>query len=192
MSTHGAVGTLVGDKFEGRYVHSDGYPTHTGLAVAQIIARDGLDKALDELVKAPRDWYLLVPGLPELTDEIRARLPEFRTGPHTDDPARYWSYLKEGDGHLSEVGVPGYGLAEATRSEHWVQLTAEANNDHEWDVRWAYGIDREHGHLVVLHAVHGLGHCVTDRLPLDELPLEREAWQPIYDNCELLCGKGAE
>lgn len=188
MSTHCAVGVVAGGKLTGRYVHSDGYPTHSGLAVAKMIARDGANTAVAKLLNS--DWYFLAADLPELDGPTQKRLDDVRAAYPAkypaDDPIRHW-LLAEGPGKGVYIGVPGYGIADPDSSA--VTLTLEANNDREWDVRWGYGVDHAASELVVVHAVlkpeHK--HTVVSRLSIDGLPLEQEAWQAIENECEGRC-----
>lgn len=56
MSTHAIVAAEIGGKTEGRYVHLDGYPTGIGRALARIIKRDGLERAIQTLLLDHADW----------------------------------------------------------------------------------------------------------------------------------------
>lgn len=109
MSTRSIVAIPLDNGFRGRYVHSDGYPTHMGRALHIIAKRDGVEKARRTLVEDHFSWSVL---FPERSDE---ELGEFAHG--RDDTA-----------------VSGYGVAykEATADE-WCD-----SKDPDGDLEWAY------------------------------------------------------
>ena len=67
MSTRAIVGVPWGDGVRGRYVHSDGYPTHLGAALWRLVAEDFGGDELAELVcwLGPDGWSWIVPDSPE-------------------------------------------------------------------------------------------------------------------------------
>lgn len=66
MSTRSFVGTVTNDgKIRARYVHSDGYPTGMGPALAALIERDGLKVALTTIAGHP-GWSGLAADNPDI------------------------------------------------------------------------------------------------------------------------------
>jgi hypothetical protein len=54
MSTRSFIGTIKDREYRGRYVHNDGYPSHMGETLAELLARrfngQGVDAAVAELL----------------------------------------------------------------------------------------------------------------------------------------------
>lgn len=89
MGTRSAIAIRTEDGgFKGRYVHWDGYPSGVGVALRQIIERDGREQALKVLLEDHYGWST-VNGLEE--QELGAGY----------DDGRF-------------VAVPGYGVAYTT------------------------------------------------------------------------------
>lgn len=86
MSTRSIIATPRGDGWQGRYFHSDGYPTWNGRVLWELVQRDGLETVTDTLLMKHGGWSTLDnrEGHDQLTDY-------------------------NSDGRF--VGVPGYGIA---------------------------------------------------------------------------------
>lgn len=97
-------------RFRGRYVHWDGYPEGVGVAVAEVIARDGLTTAVETLIKEHYGWSSVNAG-----DSTENR-----------DPARF-------------VNVPGYGLAYMNDTEQ-PNESRDSDDGDNWDIEYAYVI----------------------------------------------------
>jgi hypothetical protein len=99
MSTNAYIGRpSLNGRGEGRYLHSDGYPTHTLVKLAEMIKRDGVETTLDVIIQTG-DWSTIE------ADRTR-RFP--------------WH-----DG-ASYVLIPGYGVAFRTWSEPMDGETGES------------------------------------------------------------------
>ena len=67
MGTRSIIAIPDGDTYKGRYCHFDGYPTHMGHALMEIVGRDGLDTAITNLVTEPKlGWSYISPTQPVL------------------------------------------------------------------------------------------------------------------------------
>lgn len=110
MSTRAVVAIPMDNGFRGRYVHSDGYPTHMGRALHAIVKRDGAEQARKVLIENHHEWYVLFPD-------------------RTEDELREFTY---GDMHA----VPGYGVRYddlADCDDCWWD-----SRDDDGDLEWAY------------------------------------------------------
>jgi hypothetical protein len=156
MSTRSFIGTIKDREYRGRYVHNDGYPSHMGETLAELLARrfngQGVDAAVAELL---------------------AVLTEQHYG---------WSLIQFGYNEPLGVGyddgrfelVPGIGRAYTTHRnqsspEDWVTgIIGEASEPASW-LDWGYVFDLDAGVLHVLHVgSYGLTR-VAGTIPLDGL-----------------------
>lgn len=58
MSTHAIIASDITNRL-GRYLHSDGYPSHTGAQLVCIIQRDGVQKAVETLCVEHYGWSFI-------------------------------------------------------------------------------------------------------------------------------------
>ena len=58
MSTHAIIASDATNRL-GRYLHSDGYPSHTGIQLIRIIQRDGAQKAAETLCVDHYGWSFI-------------------------------------------------------------------------------------------------------------------------------------
>ena len=56
MSTRSCVAIPQGDGWKGRYVHSDGYPSHMLPTLMDLVQRKGLDRTIDVLINWNGGW----------------------------------------------------------------------------------------------------------------------------------------
>ena len=56
MSTRSCVAIPQGDGWKGRYVHSDGYPSHMLPTLMDLVNRKGLDRTIDVLINWNGGW----------------------------------------------------------------------------------------------------------------------------------------
>lgn len=61
MSTRSIIAKQDGDSWRGRYAHWDGYPSHQGKSIWDIVQRDGWEKAVKTLVDDNFYWSVLRP-----------------------------------------------------------------------------------------------------------------------------------
>ena len=59
MSTRSIIAKQDGDAWKGRYAHWDGYPTHQGKTLWEIVQRDGYETAVKTLVEDNFYWSAL-------------------------------------------------------------------------------------------------------------------------------------
>lgn len=151
MSTRSSVGTIDADgNYKGRYVHSDGYPTHLAAELAKLIVKtDGaLEYVLKVLTEEHYGWSYLD------ADE--------------DEPT-HGNFL----GERGEF-VSGFGLAYTTAQgqsapEEWV--TTEA----DWGTEWAYGFtstDPTTAELVVFKVKWGGGDSDATFIEVERVPVK--------------------
>ena len=62
MSTRSIIAKQYGDSWKGRYAHWDGYPSHQGRNIWEIVQRDGVAQAVKTLVDENFYWSLLNPA----------------------------------------------------------------------------------------------------------------------------------
>lgn len=101
MGTRSVVAVPTGDyTWKGRYVHWDGYPGGVGQDLVEIIARDGVEKAIKTLTEEHYGWS-------QLDSDITAD-HEDGLGPERSDT------------------VPGYGVAyknDTEQPDEWITDT---------------------------------------------------------------------
>jgi hypothetical protein len=61
MSTRSIIAKQHGDSWKGRYAHWDGYPSHQGNSIWEIVRRDGVEQSIKTLVDDNFYWSLLNP-----------------------------------------------------------------------------------------------------------------------------------
>ncbi len=89
MSTNSIVGIKTDEHpFRGRYVHWDGYPDGVGMALAEIVRRDGFSKAVTMLTLEHTAWSQIRPDKPEMTSDNDIVVPGY--GIAYDDPDRWY------------------------------------------------------------------------------------------------------
>ena len=112
MGTRSMILRPVGDVWEGRYCHWDGYPTHLGYELIEIVQRDGLEAATKILIDDHGRWSTLDSEV--LEDEIVGSVVK---------------RLRYGD--VYEDQIAGYGA-----------LGPDGNlmtyDDHDCGAEWAY------------------------------------------------------
>jgi len=159
MSTNSLIGTLTKDRFFGRYVHGDGYPTWMGPQLLRILARhDGdLAKMLDTLLhKHTQGWSYL-------TDNAEA--PYDFVGPERS------------------VFVPYVGMAYRETPGDTTPYTGRIGASWNGDggASWGYfftSTDLTTAELVVVYFDEKPEEVA--RIPLAQLhTLDRKAWEPI-------------
>lgn len=98
MSTPSIIGTTNGTTFKGIYCNYDGYPTHMGRALAEIITRDGAD-AIPVLTGAEARARA---GKPGVWDSIAPEMPAPDTVLPYPDRSTYLNSVDQGD---ADAGV---------------------------------------------------------------------------------------
>ena len=77
MSTRSIIAKQYGDSWRGRYAHWDGYPSHQGKSIWEIVQRDGYEKAVKTFVDDHFYWSTVKPWQPiEEADESRWEIVE--------------------------------------------------------------------------------------------------------------------
>ena len=77
MSTRSIIAKQDGDSWKGRYAHWDGYPSHQGKSIWEIVQRDGFEKATKTFVDDHFYWSTVKPWQPiEEADESRWEIVE--------------------------------------------------------------------------------------------------------------------
>lgn len=73
MATRGIVARATNEGWEGRYTHWDNYPQRMIYALGEIVARDGVDKAIQTLITDTPSWSQIEPlaksGVPNLYEQ---------------------------------------------------------------------------------------------------------------------------
>ena len=114
MGTRSVVALPTADGgFKGRYVHWDGYPEGVGLALMVIVARDGVQKAAEVLVRDNYGWSSI--DSTQTTVSPYGEEPRFRA-------------------------VPGYGVAYTTEQGQSSPDEFVSNADEETWCEWAYAL----------------------------------------------------
>jgi hypothetical protein len=120
MGTRGVVAIKDGDGWKGRYIHWDSYPSGVGLALVEILTRDGLEQAVKTLIETHYGWSQV-------------------TGESDLEP------LSEGQDDGRFENIPGYGVAytdtkitgydgrpyQQVTEDQWI-LSGESDNGTEW------------------------------------------------------------
>lgn len=141
MSTRAFIAVLSedGQFTEGRYTHSDGYPTHMGKALLTLIRRDGADTAIRTLTQDHHAWSIINPDTPSIM------------GVEPDPHADYGTAAKQADlmagpyPYFPGNNVAGYGVG--TEDSDVVAVSGGLNYDSglgwcDWTrCEWAYLID---------------------------------------------------
>lgn len=112
MGTRSMILRPVGDVWEGRYCHWDGYPTHLGYELLQIVQRDGLEAATKVLIDDHGRWSGLNSEV--LTGEVVGSVVK---------------RLRYGDKYENQIA--GYGA-------FWPDGNLMTYDDHLCDAEWAY------------------------------------------------------
>lgn len=108
MSTRSVVALPHGDAWRGRYVHSDGYPTHMGPTLFALVRRNGLDDVVSTLITGDHYGWSWVSDKQPSLDGV-APDPDGAFG-----TAERMAYLFGPDGHYGDgrfANVPNYGVA---------------------------------------------------------------------------------
>jgi hypothetical protein len=141
MSTRSVIARATGEgKFEGRYVHADGFPTSLGAWLWKSLRghfQNDLHKMLTYLIDAPH----AVCGWSGLVDKDLNLIPKYTWQKATADGAKYEVYSKRPDYRRPQcfAGRPG---EEPT-------LFTEKDFENGTDVEWLYAFDEEHRKLFV-------------------------------------------
>lgn len=148
MSTRSVVAVPDGEKWKGRYVHSDGYPSHLLTTLHQLVNRDGVETVIKVITEDRYGWSSLN------ADE----LPLMDVAPDGDAPygsaaqkaAMYAPGGMYADGRFASVS--GYGTAYTTvdnqsSPDEWVLSDGE-----DWGTEWAYVLHPEH--VTVMRRLH--------------------------------------
>ena len=74
MSTRSCVAIPQGDGWKGRYVHSDGYPSHMLPTLMDLVQRKELDRTIDVLINWNGGWSFVgtYPGMTNYLGDDRA------------------------------------------------------------------------------------------------------------------------
>lgn len=133
MSTRSVVALPRDGGWEGRYVHSDGYPEARVPILTYLIERDGLDEVISNLIEDNYGWSYL--------DE-------------NQDRTMHQMYR---DGRF--IARPGYGLAytyEQAGSDRWLtNNTADAL----W-IEWVYILNATQIDILMAVPVEGTGDLI--------------------------------
>lgn len=62
MSTRSVVARPLDGGFEGRYIHSDGYPSGVGRDLHTLVLRDGVEKVREVMIEQHYGWSYTAPG----------------------------------------------------------------------------------------------------------------------------------
>jgi len=65
MGTRSIIAKQMGDTWQGRYAHWDGYPAHMAGSIFHIVERDGLQKAIKNLIEENSYWSSVNEFMPE-------------------------------------------------------------------------------------------------------------------------------
>ena len=135
MSTRSVVAIPYGDVWRGRYVHSDGYPTHMGRELFVMVQRYSLETVIDVLTQQHYGWSYLDAEQPDIAGvtpnrDAKYGTPEYLASQFSGDSGQRGSYS---DGRF--VNVPNYGIAYTTTdgqsgSEDW--FMPDPDNWTEW------------------------------------------------------------
>lgn len=120
MSTRSIIAVPYGDSWRGRYVHSDGYPTHMAPTLTAMVRRDGLTKTTHTLTDSFLGWSSLCSGQPDIVGVT----PD----PHADwgSPEYTASLFSPEDGQQGFysgsrfLNVAGFGIAYLDEPGDWM------------------------------------------------------------------------
>lgn len=120
MGTRSIIAIGTREYFRGRYVHFDGYPEGVGLALSEIMRRDGIKPALNVLIDQHTGWSSVTP-------DADNRMPHYYT------QERF-------------VPVPGYGVAytEAEQPDDYMTQSS----DFGW-CEYTYVVNEDTGDIEV-------------------------------------------
>lgn len=139
MSTRSAVAVTVGDSWRGRYVHSDGYPSHLLVTLLALIKRDGREAVVKRLTEDRYGWSSLNSDQPDITSVEIADDASYSTYEFGTPEYEKWHLTKGGYSDGRFANEPGYGIAytevrDQSNPEMWV--TPES----DWGTEWVYVI----------------------------------------------------
>lgn len=131
MSTRSVVAKQVGDGWAGKYVHCDGYPKGMIPVLRALVARDGLDEVLKNVVEDGNGWSFL---RPEQVDISHIRVPHnatWRTYDYASPKQQALAFRDSySDGRF--INVPGYGVSytsEQAGPDPWYDSETGADSD---------------------------------------------------------------
>lgn len=138
MSTRSAVAVVVGDSWRGRYVHSDGYPSHLLPTLLALIERDGKEAVLKKITEDRYGWSSLNPAQPSIEGVEVAADASYSTYAYGTPEYTAWNLGPGGgygDGRFANE--PGYGIAYTevngqSSPDQWV------TPDENWGTEWVY------------------------------------------------------
>lgn len=145
MSTRSVCAVPTATGFRGRYVHSDGYPSHMVPTYLALVARDGLPAVLKKITEDRYGWSQLNPNQPDISGiEIAERKPGGYASRFPYDSPEYMAdifALMYSDGRFANE--PGYGIAYTTVADQsspdeWVETGKDS-----WGTEWAYVLTDE-------------------------------------------------
>ena len=176
MSTRSVIALPYGDAWRGRYVHSDGYPTHMGRTLFDLVRRDGIDAVISTVITGEHyGWSILLATQPAIDGVVPDRSAHFGTPGYT---ASMFSTDPDEIGYFADgrfANVPGYGVAYTikggARADDWHTPDPEA-----W-TEWVYVLTAE-GVLVIKQ---GYGETPDRAIGLYRWTDEPD-WQAIQDS----------
>lgn len=164
MSTRSAVAVPYGNSWRGRYVHSDGYPSHLLVALLTLIQRDGKATVLRKITEDRYGWSNLDPRQPSIEGVEIAPDADYRTYPYGSAEYEAWDLTRgmRSDGRF--VNEPGYGIAYTTvqnqsAEDEWV------TPENDWGTEWAYVVGMDS--IAVLENQYSAGWLVRGHVPFD-------------------------
>ena len=133
MSTRAVVAVGTRERWEGRYVHMDGYPTGLGWAIWEIVKRDGVEAARKALVRDADSWSAIDPEVVAIADLPKDVTPENTHELSAGESLTYRAYKYGG----AQEPVVGYGVkhtdgegapitpADSPRGLEWLYVIAD-------------------------------------------------------------------
>lgn len=197
MSTRSFTGEVDAEgQFKGRYVHSDGYPSHMGATLAALVEREGVKGVLQRVTRDYYGWSTLSETTPDIKG-VRADSSAEWGSPGRQAALFRGKYAIYGDGRFENV--PGWGIAYTTKqdqssAEDWIEGGINFDTGEVFGLEstwgeWGYVFDVEEGVLHVIRVIVPEGENRTSGTVLASIPvadLSQTNWGSIE------CGENFE
>lgn len=132
MSTRCVIARQTGDEWQGRYLHSDGYPTSRVPSLLALVERDGVERVTEMLVDTYAGWSVVRPTQADFSGVRIAKNADHNTYEYGTPQQQKLSFRQSYAHDNRFVNVPGYGIAYTAKQDGLEMYGPKDDPDAGW------------------------------------------------------------